>query len=44
MTIIQWIYEDQIEEYLGQGWEVSRMLAHHGARKAARNIMAVMTW
>jgi len=42
MTIIQWIYEDQIEAYLSQGWSVSKLLAHHGNRKQGRNYMAVM--
>lgn len=42
MTIIQWIYADQIEAYLSQGWSVSKLLAHHGARKSGRNFMAVM--
>lgn len=44
MTVIQWIYPDQIEAYVCQGWHVSKMLAHHGARKAARNFMAVLEW
>lgn len=42
--IIQWIYADHVEEYLAQGWAVSKMMAHHGARKAGRNFMAVMEW
>jgi hypothetical protein len=42
VTIIQWIYADQIEAYLSQGWSVSKLLAHHGARKSGRNFMAVM--
>lgn len=42
VTIIQWIYEDQIEAYLSQGWAVSKMIGHHGNRKQGRNYMAVM--
>lgn len=44
MTIIQWVYRDQVDEYVAQGWVVTKMLAHHGARRAARNFMAVLTW
>jgi hypothetical protein len=42
MTVIQWIYEDQVDAYLSQGWIVTKMMAHHGARKSGRNFMAVM--
>lgn len=41
MTVIQWIYEDQIEAYLSQGWSVSKLLANHGNRKQGKNYMAV---
>ncbi len=42
MTVIQWIYADQVDAYLSQGWIVTKMMAHHGARKAGRNFMAVI--
>lgn len=42
MTIIQWIYEDEVEAYHAQGWGVSKMLGHHGARKGGRSFMAVI--
>jgi len=42
MTIIQWIYVDQVDAYLSQGWIVTKMIGHHGARKAGRNFMAVI--
>ena len=40
--LIQWIYPEDVDSYIAQGWIVSKMLGHHGARKAARNFMAVM--
>lgn len=42
MTIIQWIYAADVAEYVAQGWQCTRLLAHHGARKGGRNFMAVI--
>ena len=46
MTILIYIRAADVESYIAQGWHVTRLAGHHGARSGAqmRTFLAAITW